>query len=50
MNHSNVEDKLAVNNYAVDKDVHITIQEDICHECSPPMVLETSAPKKTKDK
>ncbi len=29
----NLEIKLAVNKYAIDKDVHITIQEDICRSC-----------------
>ncbi len=28
-----VEDKLAVNKYDVDKDVHIKVNEDICKVC-----------------
>jgi ferredoxin like protein len=30
---SNIEDKLAVNKYTVDKQVHITIDSDICKLC-----------------
>ena len=33
MNEKKLEDKLAVNTYATDKDVHITIQEEICQAC-----------------
>ena len=33
MNVKKLEDKLAVNTYATDKDVHIAIQEDICQAC-----------------
>ena len=33
MNPITIEDKLAVNKYDVDKDVHITINEDICKVC-----------------
>lgn len=33
MNPSRVEDKLAVNKYDVDKDIHIHLIEDICREC-----------------
>ena len=28
-----IEDKLAVNKYDIDRDVHITINEDICKQC-----------------
>ena len=33
MSDKSLEDKLALNNYALDKDVHITINEDICQKC-----------------
>lgn len=33
MNPSNIEDKLAVNKYDVDKERHIRIKEDICATC-----------------
>ena len=33
MNPVTIEDKLAVNKYDVDKDVHITVNEDICKVC-----------------
>jgi ferredoxin like protein len=33
MNPSNIEDKLAVNKYDIDKDRHIQINEDICATC-----------------
>ena len=34
MSHTRIEDKLAVNKYDVDRDVHITLKEDICKKCS----------------
>lgn len=34
MNPASIEDKLAVNKYDVDKEVHITIREDICKKCN----------------
>ena len=33
MNPVTIEDKLAVNKYDVDKDVHITVDEGICKVC-----------------
>ncbi len=33
MNPTSIEDKLAVNKYDVDQDVHITINETICKLC-----------------
>ncbi len=33
MNPTKVEDKLAVNKYDIDKEVHIRIREDICKTC-----------------
>lgn len=33
MSDVNIEDKLSVNKYDVDKDVHITLNEDICNRC-----------------
>ena len=30
---TNVEDKLSVNKYDIDRDVHITIDESLCNEC-----------------
>ena len=33
MNPVTIEDKLAVNKYDVDKDVHIRVNEDICKTC-----------------
>jgi ferredoxin like protein len=30
---SNIEDKLAVNKYDIDEEVHITINEEICSRC-----------------
>jgi len=34
MSHTKLENKLAVNKYDVDRDVHITINEDMCKGCS----------------
>lgn len=34
MNPKNIEDKLAVNTYNVDKDVHIRIKEEVCRGCT----------------
>lgn len=34
MNPISVEDKLAVNKYDIDRDVHIRIREDICKVCN----------------
>lgn len=33
MNHTSVEDKLAVNKYDVDKDIHIRVNKDTCPTC-----------------
>lgn len=33
MNFVKVEDKLAVNKYDIDKDVHIRVNEEICSRC-----------------
>ena len=33
MSHDRIEDKLAVNKFDIDKEVHIRIQEDICSQC-----------------
>ena len=33
MNPTSVEDKLAVNKFDLDRDVHIQIREDICEKC-----------------
>ena len=33
MNIQNIEDKLAINKYDIDRDVHITINEDTCKQC-----------------
>lgn len=33
MKQKSIEDKLAVNKYDVDKEVHIRLKEDICKEC-----------------
>jgi ferredoxin like protein len=33
MGSGKIEDKLAVNNYAIDPEVHITIQEALCQQC-----------------
>jgi ferredoxin like protein len=33
MKRTKVEDKLAVNKYDIDKEVHITLKEDLCLEC-----------------
>jgi ferredoxin like protein len=33
MNPFSIEDKLAVNKYDIDRDVHIKIREDICQKC-----------------
>ena len=33
MNPISIEDKLAVNKYDIDRDVHIRIREDICQTC-----------------
>ena len=33
MNPISIEDKLAVNKYDIDRDVHIKIREDICQAC-----------------
>ena len=33
MNLVNIEDKLAVNKYDIDNDVHIKVNEDICAKC-----------------
>ena len=34
MSQTKIEDKLAINKYDIDKDSHITLNEDICRECS----------------
>ena len=34
MSDVNIEDKLSVNKYNVDKDVHITLNDDICNRCN----------------
>jgi ferredoxin like protein len=33
MNPISIEDKLAVNKYDIDRDVHIKVREDICQAC-----------------
>lgn len=33
MNPDRIEDKLAVNKYDIDKEVHIRIHEDLCRQC-----------------
>jgi len=33
MNQPSIEDKLAVNKYDIDQDVHITVNEDVCSQC-----------------
>jgi ferredoxin like protein len=33
MNPMSIEDKLAVNKYDIDRDIHIKIREDICQIC-----------------
>jgi ferredoxin like protein len=33
MNTISIEDKLAVNKYDIDRDVHISIKKDICQAC-----------------
>jgi ferredoxin like protein len=33
--HKSVEDKLAVNKYDLDEEVHIRIKEETCQECEP---------------
>lgn len=33
MSSASIEDKLANNKYDIDKEVHISIQEDICKKC-----------------
>mgnify|MGYP001133556950 FL=1 len=33
MNHVSAEDKLSVNKYDIDKDVHIKVDESICRTC-----------------
>jgi ferredoxin like protein len=33
MNPMSIEDKLAVNKYDIDRDIHIKIREDICEAC-----------------
>jgi len=32
---TNVEERLAVNKYAIDRDVHITVDTEICRRCKP---------------
>lgn len=34
MNTKTIEEKLAVNKYDIDRDVHIKIREDICQKCT----------------
>lgn len=34
MNRTILEDKLAINKYDIDREVHITFNEDICKECT----------------
>ena len=34
MSRIKLEDKLAVNKYEIDRDVHIEIKEDICNKCT----------------
>lgn len=41
MKPSRVEDKLAVNKYDVDKEVHIRLIEEICQECREHFCLKT---------
>jgi len=33
MNHKSIEDKLAVNKYDLDEEVHIRLKDEICKEC-----------------
>ena len=33
MNIMRVDEKLAVNSFSIDQDVHITIKEEICQSC-----------------
>lgn len=35
MKQKSIEDKLAVNKYDLDEEVHIRIQEETCQECEP---------------
>jgi ferredoxin-like protein FixX len=39
---TNVEDKLSVNKYDIDRDVHITIDESLCNECKTKVALNAA--------
>ena len=43
MNFVSAEDKLAVNKYDIDRDVHIKIHEDICQTCEAHYCLVTES-------
>jgi ferredoxin like protein len=40
MNPNRMEDKLAVNKYDVDREVHIRLKEDTCRECQERLCLK----------